>query len=132
VAAQTARHLSECCPHIGAIWGANPQAPAGQAVVFGCTRPLASKPMPDSDAHTFLLATRDPLPPVWIAVRGHHIEDVESEILDPGMGRDCQQRHAASHPQRTGLSVRSPGAYLYPQPCRLPWAAHSREGGNST
>lgn len=127
VAAQVARPLSECCPHIGAIWGVNPQAPAGPVVVFGCARSPAGELLPDSDAHAFLLAAGDPLPPVWVAVCGHHIKDVEFEVLDPGMARpcrDCQQRRAAPHPQHTGLPVRSPGAHLHPQLRRPPLAGH--------
>ncbi len=73
-----------------------------------------------------LLAAGDSLPPVWIAVCGHHIKDVEFEVLDLGLGRpcrDCQQRRAAPHPQRTVLPVRSPGPHLHPQ--------LRREAGNS-
>ncbi|MGH3936832.1 MAG: hypothetical protein ACRDS1_17925 [Pseudonocardiaceae bacterium] len=135
MAAQAARHLNECSPHVAAIWGVNPHAPAGPVEVLGCARPPAGEPLPDPDAHAFLLAAGDPLPPVWIAVCGHHIKDVEFEILDPGMGRpcqDCQQRRTAHHLQRTGLPVRSPGAHMHRQLLRPPLTGHSRKEGNIT
>jgi hypothetical protein len=135
VAAQAARHLSECCPHNGATWRVNPHPPTGPVVVFGRARPPAGEPLPDSNAHAFPLAAGNPLPPVWIAVCGHRIKDVESEVLDPGMARrcrDCQQRQADPHPPHTGLAVRLPGAHMHPQLRRPPLAGPSREGGNST
>ncbi|MGQ0718654.1 MAG: hypothetical protein ACT4NP_15355 [Pseudonocardiales bacterium] len=135
MAAQAARHLNECSPHVGAIWRVNPHAPAGSVEVFGCAWSPAGEPLPDPDAHAFLLAAGDPLPPVWIAVCGHHIEDVEFEILDPGMGRpcrNCQQRRTAHHPQHTSLPVRSPGTHMHPQLRRPPLTAHSRMEGNGT
>lgn len=73
VAAQAARHLTEYCPHTQATWQVNPHAEPGQVMVFGCARPPASTHLLDQDAHAFLLAPGEALPPVWVALCCHWI-----------------------------------------------------------
>ncbi len=136
VAAQAARHLNECCPDIRTTWRVNPQAGSGPVMVWGCARPSAGQPRPELDAHTFLLATGDSLPPVWTAICGYHIPGAQFEALDPGMSRACQgcqqQRWSALHPEPISLPVRLPGAHLHPQLRRPPVAGHYGPGGTST
>ncbi|MGH3934560.1 MAG: hypothetical protein ACRDS1_06215 [Pseudonocardiaceae bacterium] len=134
-AAQAARHLTTYCPHTQATWQVNPHAGPGQAVVFGRAHPPAGEHLLDHDAHAFLLVPGEPLPPIWVALCGHQIVDVEFEALDPGMGRPCpgcHQRWAAAHDQHTALPVRSPGAHMQPQ-LRGPLpASRSSEDSSST
>ena len=89
-AQQTARYLLEHYSHIRPTWQVNPDAPFGPVVVFGCRRPLAGEHLLDQQAHAFMLTAGTPLPAVWAALCGHHIEATVFEALDHGMGRPCQ------------------------------------------
>lgn len=133
-AAQVARHLTEYCPDTRATWQANPHAQSGPVVVFGSARSVAGEHLLDQDAHVFLLAPGEALPPVWVALCGHRIGHAEFDALDQGMGRpcrDCQQRWAAAHRQRAGLPVRSLGEHLHPQLRRPPLAGRPHGGGST-
>ncbi|MGH3884545.1 MAG: hypothetical protein ACRDRC_14255 [Pseudonocardiaceae bacterium] len=135
VAAQAARHLSECCPDIRATWRVSPQAGPGPVMVLGCARPPIGEPLPDLDAHTFLLAAGDSLQPVWTAICGHQIPGPQFDALDPGMGRPCrgcqQQRRSVPHPEHASLPVRSPGQHLHPQLRHPPVAGRYGAAGSS-
>lgn len=137
VAAQVVRHLTEYCPDTQAIWQVNPYAPPGPVVVVGGARALTDRHRCDQEAHAFLLAAGDPVPPVWIALCGHYITAAEFEALDPGMGRPCrncyQRRHTDGfHRQSTGLPLRAPGRHLHPQLHRSPEDRRVPGGGRST
>lgn len=136
VAAQAARHLSECCPAIRASWRVSPQKGPDPVMVLGCDRPPTGGRRPEIDAHAFLLAADDSLPPVWTAICGHQIPGAQFDALDPGVGRPCQschqQRWTGLHPKRTSLPVRSPGAHMHPQLRRPPLVGCCGAGDGST
>lgn len=135
VAAQAARHLSEYCPDIQAVWQISVRAQPDPVVVWGCAHAPIGRPRSELDAHTFLLAAGDSLPPVWSAICGYQIPSAQFEALDPGMGQPCrgcqQQRWSALHPEPTSLPARSPGAHMHPALRRPPVAACCGAGGTS-
>lgn len=136
VAAQAARHLSEYCPDIQAVWQISVQVQPDPAMVWGCAQPPTGQPRSEVDAHTFLLTAGDSLPLVWTAVCGQEIPGARFEALDPGMGRPCrgcqQQRWSALRSEPTSLPVRSPGAHMHPQLRRPLVAGRCGAGGIGT
>jgi hypothetical protein len=98
VVAQVVRHLTEYCPHTQTSWQVNPHAPPGPVAVFGGARSSIDARLRDQDAHVFLLAVGDPLPPVWIALCGHQVAGAEFDALDPGLGRPAQTATSAGPP----------------------------------
>lgn len=94
----TSPSTARYCPHTQTSWQVNPHAPPGPVAVFGGARSSIDAHLRDQDAHVFLLAVGDPLPPVWITLCGHQIAGAEFDALDPGLGRPAQTATSAGPP----------------------------------